>query len=69
MRVDDARLVLAHAATQAGGIVQLAAELKLSERILRHYIEGKEPVPDNLYLMVVDVLLKRLPDSPPKSIE
>lgn len=68
MRVDDARLVLARAAAQAGGVVQLAAELKLSERLLRHYLEGKEPVPDNLYLMVVDVLLKGLPGSPPKSV-
>lgn len=63
MRVDDARLVLARAAAQAGGVGQLAAELKLSERILRHYIEGREPVPDTLYLMVVDVLVKRLPGS------
>jgi hypothetical protein len=68
MRVEDARLVLARAAAQAGGVVQLAAQLKLSERILRHYIEGREPIPDNLYLMVVDVLLKGLPDSPPGSI-
>ena len=68
MRVDDARLVLARAAARAGGVVKLAEELKLSERLLRHYIEGKEPVPDNLYLMVVDVLLKDLPSSPPKSI-
>jgi len=52
MRVDDARRVLARAAAQEGGVLQLAAKLNLSERILRHYIEGHEPVPDSLYLMV-----------------
>ena len=61
MRVDDARRVLARAATEAGGVTQLAAQLNVSERILRHYIEGHEPIPDNLYLMVVDVLMKDIP--------
>ena len=64
MRVDDARRVLARAAVQAGGVPQLAQQLKIGERVLRHYIEGHEPVPDSLYLMVVDVLMKNLPDRP-----
>ena len=62
MRVEDGRLVLARAAAQAGGIAALAAEINVSERVLRQYIEGKEPVPDGLFLKVVDVILKKLPE-------
>jgi hypothetical protein len=64
MDLDDARRVLARAAVQAGGLTVLAAELKLNERVLRYYIEGKEPIPDNLLLEVVDVILKQLPGPP-----
>jgi AcrR family transcriptional regulator len=64
MLVDDARRVLARVAAQSGGIRALAAELNISERLLRQYIEGKEPVPDGLFLRVVDVILKRLPEPP-----
>ena len=45
-------------------MLPLAAKLNLSERILRHYIEGHEHVPDSLYPMVVDVLMKALPNKP-----
>ena len=61
MRVAHARRVLARAAVQAGGLPKLAAQLRVSERILRHYSEGHEPIPDNLYLMLVDILMKGIP--------
>lgn len=66
MKVDAGRHLLARAAAQAGGVSVLASQLGLSERVLRHYIEGNEPVPDSLVLQVVDVILKRLPE-PPKN--
>lgn len=61
MRVEEARQVLTKAAEQAGGVPQLAEKLDLSERILRHYIDGHEPIPETLYLMVVDVIMKGIP--------
>ena len=64
MRGEEARRVLATAAVKAGGIPALAAELDMSERVLRHYIEGTDPVPDNLVLKVVDIILKDAPEPP-----
>jgi hypothetical protein len=64
VRGEEARRVLARAAVKAGGIPALAAELDMSERVLRHYIEGTEPVPDNLVLKVVDIILKDAPEPP-----
>jgi hypothetical protein len=64
VKVDSARRVLARAAAEVGGIAALASALKLSERVLRHYIRGKEPVPEGLLLQVMDVLLKQLPGPP-----
>ena len=64
MRVDSARRVLAQTAAQMGGIPRLASELKVSESVLRHYILGKEPIPEGLMLRVIDVLLEQLPEPP-----
>jgi hypothetical protein len=64
MRVDSARRVLARTAAQIGGIPRLASELKVSESVLRHYILGKEPIPEGLMLRVIDVLLEQLPEPP-----
>ena len=64
MQLDDARRVLAGAAARAGGVDKLASQLDVSERLLRHYIEGHEPVPDRLFLKVVDVILKQVPEPP-----
>jgi hypothetical protein len=66
MRSDDARRVLAGAAARVGGVDKLATQLDVSERLLRHYIEGHESVPDSLFLKVVDVILKQIPE-PPKN--
>ena len=64
MKANTARRVLAHTAVQVGGIPELAAELKLSDTVLRGYIMGKESIPEGLMFKVIDVLLKRLPESP-----
>ena len=56
-----ARRVLARAALQVGGMAELAARLKMSPTLLRHYIEGSEPIPDRLFLMAIDVVLAELP--------
>jgi hypothetical protein len=66
MAIESARRVLARTAAQVGGIPRLASELELSERILRRYILGKEPIPEGLMLRVIDVLLDQLPQ-PPKT--
>jgi hypothetical protein len=59
VKIGDAKRILAQGAAQVGGIAQLANELGISERVLRHYIEGSEPVPDTLVLAVMDVLNTR----------
>ena len=64
--MDERRRVVAAAAARAGGVAALAAQLRLSERVLREFIEGHEPIPDHLFLQVVDVILKQLPE-PPKN--
>ena len=64
MNVSGARRVLAHTAVQLGGIPKLAAELKVSEAVLRGYIAGKESIPEGLMLKIIDVLLKQLPEPP-----
>lgn len=66
MNVNSARRVLARTALQVGGIPKLAAELKLSETVLRGYIVGKASIPEGLMLKIIDVLLKQLPE-PPKT--
>jgi hypothetical protein len=66
VKVDSARRVLARTAAQVGGIRTLASELNLSEDILRHYVLGKEPIPEGLMLRIIDVLLEQLPE-PPKA--
>jgi hypothetical protein len=66
VKVESARRILARAAAQVGGIRKLASELDLSERRLRRYILGEEPIPDGLMLQIIDVLLEQLPE-PPKT--
>lgn len=64
MKVNGARRVLAHTAVQLGGVPRLAAQLKVSEAVLRGYIAGKESIPEGLMLKIIDVLLKQLPEPP-----
>ena len=56
-----ARRVLARAALQIGGMAELARRLEMSPTLLRHYIEGSEPVPARLFLAAIDVVLEELP--------
>ena len=61
MRVEAARMVFARAAAQAGGPAALGIRLGLSQRLIRHYIEGREPIPEPLLLRVIDLILAELP--------
>lgn len=54
---------MARAAAMMGGAEQLAAHLKISHRVLQHYLVGKEPVPDVLFLQAIDVILDNTPAS------
>jgi hypothetical protein len=54
---EHARKFLAHAAIRLGGVEALAAKLDIGPRVLEHYITGNEPVPDSLFLRVIDVVL------------
>lgn len=49
--------MLARAAAKLGGVEALAERMQIGHRVLRHYIEGKEPVPDAVLLRALDVLL------------
>ena len=63
MKATSPRRVLARTALQLGGIHRLAAELKVSEPLLRKYIDGSESIPEGLMLQIIDVLLKQFPVS------
>jgi hypothetical protein len=62
-----ARHVLARAAAKVGGVGELASRLNIRPRALRHYVSGDLPVPDALFLRVLDVLLDELPETRPVS--
>lgn len=66
MRIESPRRVLARTAAQVGGTANLASKLKVSEKVLRRYILGEEPIPEGLMLQIIDVLLEQLPE-PPKT--
>lgn len=53
--------MLARAAERLGGVEALAVRLKVSQRLLAHYLEGKDPVPDSLMLSAIDVVLDDAP--------
>ncbi len=60
-----ARKVLARAAAKVGGVQALANRLKLAPRIVAHYIEGHDAIPDSVLLLAIDVILEDVPDLPP----
>ena len=60
-----ARKVLARAAAKVGGVQALAVRLKLAPRIVAHYIEGHDAIPDSVLLLAIDVILEDVPDLPP----
>lgn len=58
-----ARRVLARAAVLVGGVGFLAERLELTQRQLTDYLTGAEPIPDEIFLAAIDVVLEELPDS------
>ena len=58
-----ARRVLARAAVLLGGVTALGERLELAQRQLTDYLTGAEPIPDELLLAAIDIVLEELPDS------
>jgi hypothetical protein len=54
--------VLARAAVLLGGVSALGERLDLAQRQLADYLTGAEPVPDELFLAAIDIVLEELPD-------
>ena len=50
------RRLLEQAATRLGGVEQLAKKLGVTHRAIKLYIEGAVPLPDALFLRLVDLL-------------
>ena len=59
-----AAVVLEKAAAKVGGMKPLANALGIREGVLTHYVEGTHPVPEDVYLRAVDIVLGD-PDKPP----
>lgn len=55
---EAARLLLERAAEKCGGVDGLSERLGIHARVLRMCIEGREAVPDQLYLKVVDIVME-----------
>ena len=58
-----ARRVLARAAVLLGGVSALGERLELAQRRLTDYLTGAEPIPDELFLAAIDIVLEELPES------
>ena len=58
-----ARRVLARAAVLLGGVTALGERLELAQPQLTDYLTGAEPIPDELLLAAIDIVLEELPDS------
>jgi hypothetical protein len=58
-----ARRVLARAAVLLGGVSALGERLELAQRQLTDYLTGAEPIPDELFLAAIDIVLEELPES------
>ena len=50
------RRLLEHAATRLGGVEELAKKLGISERLVNLYLTDAEPLPDSLFLLIVDLI-------------
>jgi hypothetical protein len=48
--------LLAHAAARLGGVEPLAKHIGISERLMKLYLEGAQPLPDALFLRIVDLI-------------
>ena len=60
-----ARKVLARAAAKVGGVQALADRLKLNPRVVAHFLEGHDAIPDSVLLLAIDVILEDVPNLPP----
>ena len=58
-----ARRVLARAAVLLGGVIALGERLDLAQRQVTDYLTGAEPIPDEIFLAAIDIVLQELPDS------
>jgi len=58
-----ARRVLARAAVLLGGVGALGERLELTQRQLTDCLTGAAPIPDELFLAAIDIVLEELPDS------
>jgi hypothetical protein len=50
------RRLLEQAATRLGGVEQLAKKLGVTQRAMKLYVGGGAPLPDALFLRLVDLL-------------
>ena len=48
--------LVARAAHRAGGIDALARRIGIKPRLLKRYLEGTDPLPDWVFLRIVDVI-------------
>ena len=59
--------LVARAALRAGGIDALARRIGIKPRLLKRYLAGTEPLPDSLFLRIVDVIEGPQAEPPEKS--
>jgi hypothetical protein len=59
------RRLLERAAEKVGGLDALAERIGLNARALKLCIDGREPIPEALYLRAVDIVLGDPSQSPP----
>lgn len=57
--------MLARATALLGGVSALGERLELTQRQLTAYLTGAEPIPDELFLSAIDIVLEELPGRGP----
>ncbi len=55
------RLVLAKVVDRFGGLTAVASRLDIGPALLKLYIDGARPIPDELLLCAADLVLEDLP--------
>lgn len=58
------RRLLELAATRLGGVEQVAQKLGITQRVIELYLTGAKPLPDALFLRVVDLISEPAPQDP-----
>lgn len=59
--------LVARAALRAGGMDALARRIGIKPRLLKRYLAGTDPLPDSIFLRIVDVI--EGPQAPPEKPE